>query len=420
MFGSLKKKLQEGIKKLSEKVSGPEGPTPYPAPRETGAPTIEALKPLIPAEESKHVAHPAPEPQPLPVHEPPKHVPTPPPEPQHKPHPLAVHGPPKPKTHPELASPVAQPAPPPKEEKKSFRDRIGLHSLTQAGTASVVRKITERSLTEKDIDDFFTESETDLLQANVALPVIEFLRADLKQQLANKPVKRTQASEFISQAFRHALLGVVNQGTISLKQLAEHKKPLTILVLGFNGAGKTTTIAKIAHHLKGQNLRVVLAAGDTFRAASIEQLGVHADRLKIPLIKSQYGADSAAVIFDARKHAQANHLDVVLADTAGRTHVDKNLIDELKKIVRVNQPDLKVLVVDSLTGTDAVEQAKLFNDAVGVDAVVLTKVDVNTKGGAILSVCYAIKKPILYLGTGQNYEDIQEFVPEKFVDELLQ
>jgi fused signal recognition particle receptor len=187
-----------------------------------------------------------------------------------------------------------------------------------------------------------------------------------------------------------------------------------------NGGGKTTSIAKVAKYLMGKKYSVVLAAGDTFRAASIEQLEHHADRLGAKIIKHGYGADSASVIFDARKHAESRGIDVVLADTAGRTHVNENLMDELRKVMRVNKPELKILVVDSLTGNDAVEQAKLFDAGVGVDCVIMTKADVYEKGGSILSVSYAIKKPILFLGTGQGYDDLQKFEPGKFVKELME
>jgi fused signal recognition particle receptor len=163
----------------------------------------------------------------------------------------------------------------------------------------------------------------------------------------------------------------------------------------------------------------VIAAGDTFRAASIEQLEEHAKKLGLRVVKHRYGADSAAVIFDARKHAASAGSRLVVADTAGRSHSNANLMDELKKVVRVNKPELKILVLDSVTGNDIYEQARLFNDAVGVDAIILTKADVYDKGGAALSAAYTINKPILYLGTGQGYEDLAEFNAEDVVKSLL-
>lgn len=297
-----------------------------------------------------------------------------------------------------------------KLEKKGFLRKI----------KGVPARIREKELSPKDIDEFFSEAEADLLYSNVAVEVIEFFKESLKKELVEKKIKRGRTEELLTAAFEKALLEIVDQGSVDLEALLKKKKPATLVFLGFNGSGKTTSIAKIASYLMEKKYKPVLAAADTFRAASIEQLEHHGKKLGIKTIKHQYGGDPAAVVFDAKKHARAKRLDVVLADTAGRSHTDKNLMDELKKIVRVNEPDLKILVVDSLTGNDAVEQAKLFHEAVGVDAVILTKLDVNKKGGSILSVCYAIKKPILFLGTGQKYKDLIKFEPQAFVKELLE
>jgi len=204
-----------------------------------------------------------------------------------------------------------------------------------------------------------------------------------------------------------------------LEDIIKTKRPSLFLFLGFNGSGKTTSLAKVGNYLKKKGYSCVFAAGDSFRAASIEQLEEHGKRIKIDVIKHRYGADSAAVIFDAKKHAEAKNLDVVLADTAGRSHTNRNLMDELTKVCRVNKPDLKILVIDSLVGNDAVPQAKMFNDAVGIDAVMFTKIDVNEKGGSILSVAHTLKKPILFLGTGQEYLSLKTFKPEEFIEKIL-
>ncbi|MEM7815790.1 MAG: signal recognition particle-docking protein FtsY [Candidatus Aenigmatarchaeota archaeon] len=293
------------------------------------------------------------------------------------------------------------------------------------GIASKVKeKVTTREISESDIDRFFEENEAGLLEANVALEVVDFLRKSLKEKLLGKSAKRFGASDFVRQAFEESLLEVVNQGEVNLDSLIKKARsdgrPACLVFLGFNGSGKTTSIAKLANYLKEKGHTPVIAAADTFRAASIEQLEHHGEKLGVKVIKHQYGADSAAVVFDAVKFARSRGYDVVLADTAGRSHTDKNLMDELSKVIRVNKPDLRVLVVDSLTGNDAVEQAKTFEKGAGVDAVVMTKTDVNQKGGAILSVCYAIKKPVLFLGTGQGYGDIEIFEPKKFVKEILE
>jgi len=366
MFGFLKKKLSDGVKKLSAKVE--EAP---PAPKE---PKKAAEKPLMkPAKPERGVE----------------------PKPTKTIIPEAVT--------PEPKAPVEKP-----EQKTRF---------------GFFKRITERSLTEKDIDDFFDENEAGFMQANVAVEVIDFLRQGLKERLVGRPVKRAGASGLITQAFHETLFEAVNREPIDLKKLAsearKNRKPLCVVFLGFNGSGKTTSIAKVAKHLLDAGHKPVLAAADTFRAASIEQLEHHGSKLGVNVIKHDYGSDAAAVVFDAKKYAEKNGCDVVLADTAGRMHTDKNLMDELTKLIRVNQPDLKILVVDSLTGNDAVQQARQFNGAVGVDGVIMAKTDVNEKGGSILSVCYAIKKPIVFMGTGQDYGDLKPFSPEEFIESVL-
>ncbi|MCX6814970.1 MAG: signal recognition particle-docking protein FtsY [Candidatus Aenigmarchaeota archaeon] len=288
----------------------------------------------------------------------------------------------------------------------------------------VRERVTARALSDSDIEEFFSETENGMLEANVAMEVVDFLKQRLKENLAQKQAKRLGVKDLVKEAFEDSLYDVVNQGAVNIEDIIKKSRsegrPACMIFLGFNGSGKTTSIAKLAHYLKSRGFTPVIAAADTFRAASIEQLEVHGEKLGVKVIKHQYGADSAAVVFDAVKFAKTKGYDIVLADTAGRSHTDKNLMDELAKVVRVNKPDLRVLVVDSLTGNDAVEQAKTFDKAAGVDAIVLTKIDVNKKGGAILSVSYAIKKPILFLGTGQDYKSIEMFEPRKFVKELLE
>ena len=196
------------------------------------------------------------------------------------------------------------------------------------------------------------------------------------------------------------------------------KQPFVIVFFGINGTGKTTTIAKIANLLLKNKISCVLAASDTFRAASIEQLQIHADKLKIKLIKHDYGADPAAVAFDAIKHAKAHKIDVVLIDTAGRMHTKENLLSEMEKICRVTKPDLKIFVAESIAGNDAIQQAKNFNETIGIDGAILTKADVDEKGGTAISISYIIKKPIFFLGTGQNYSDLKSFDKTEFIKEL--
>jgi fused signal recognition particle receptor len=200
---------------------------------------------------------------------------------------------------------------------------------------------------------------------------------------------------------------------------SEGKGPLKIVFLGVNGVGKTTTIAKIAYLFKKSGMTPVIAAADTFRAGAQEQLKIHASRLGIPIVTGRYGADPASVAYDAVAHASSKGFCVVLIDTAGRMHTDRDLVDELRKIIRVVKPHYKVLVLDALTGNDAVEQARFFDEAVGVDMVILTKIDADAKGGGALSVAYSIRKPIAYVGVGQDYGDLKRFDAEWFIERIL-
>ena len=298
---------------------------------------------------------------------------------------------------------------PVKEPKKGFLKKI---------TEKVVKVVTEKKLTEEDLEPILNELETGLIEADVAYEVAEKIKNDLKRSLANKAIKRGKEREAVVEALKQSLMEILSVPEIDLKKMAENKKPAVLLFLGFNGSGKTTSLAKIGKWLVDNRHSCVFAAADTFRAASMEQLEEHAKRIGVKLIKHKYGADPAAVAFDAIAHAKANAIPFVLIDTAGRPHTNRNLMEEMQKIVRVSKPDLKILVIDSLTGNDAVIQARMFNE-IGVDGVVFTKVDVNEKGGAILSVTHELKKPILYLGTGQEYKNMELFNPKKFVDNLF-
>jgi len=289
--------------------------------------------------------------------------------------------------------------------------------------AGILKKVKEKTLTEDDVQKFLDEMQTVLLENNVALEVVDKISDELKKNLVGKSVSRKNVDKVIFNALKNAIMVVLKQEPLEIekviKECKKEKKPCTVLFLGFNGTGKTTSLAKLGNYLKKKKHNPVFAAADTFRAAALEQIGIHAEKLSIDLIKHDYGADAAAVVFDAKKHAVATGKDVVLVDTAGRNHADVNLMDELKKICRVNNPDLKILVIDTLTGNDAVEQAKNFNDAVGVDGIILAKADVAEKAGAALSVGYVIGKPILFMGTGQGYDDLVKFDPDKIVEDLL-
>ena len=273
---------------------------------------------------------------------------------------------------------------------------------------------------EEDLKDLLWDLQISLLESDVALETAEKICNDLKENLVGREIKKSEIEKVVKEEIKKSLFEILDQEPIDLLKEVEKKKPYVILFLGFNGSGKTTAIARIAYLLKQKGFTVNMAAGDTWRAAAINQLEKHGAKLKVPVIKHDYGADSAAVIFDAIEHAKARGIDVVLADTAGRTHTNTNLMKELEKIIRVNKPDLKLLVIDSLTGNDAVEQARAFDEAVGVDGIVLTKMDVNEKGGAALSVSHTIKKPILFIGVGQEYNDLKEFNPREIIQNLLE
>jgi fused signal recognition particle receptor len=291
-----------------------------------------------------------------------------------------------------------------KEEKKPAR--------------GLLKRIVEKTLSESDIENILKELELALLESDVAVEVAEHICADVKTALLGQTVRRGKTDEIIRTALRDSILDVLSQEKVDITDKIKAKDgPFLVAIVGFNGAGKTTTLAKLAHHFK--QFKPILAAGDTFRAASIEQLEEHGRRLGVEVVKHKYGSDSAAIIFDAMKHAKAVGSKLVLADTAGRAHTNINLMDELKKVIRVNKPDLKILVLDALTGNDIYDQARLFDQAVGVDGVILTKADVYEKGGAALSAAYTLKKPIFFLGVGQEYKDLQPFSAQKIVENLL-
>lgn len=280
--------------------------------------------------------------------------------------------------------------------------------------------LSEVTLSEESFNKLFSDLELELLQNNVAVDVIEKIKGTLKLNLVGKSIKRTDLAKKVREDLKNSLLIVFEKpAPVHLAQLAARNKPLILLFVGVNGVGKTTSMAKVAKWLQGKGLSCVFAASDTFRAASIEQLEAHADKLGIKLIKHDYGADPAAVAFDAVKHAQAKAIDVVLIDTAGRQHANVDLMAELQKVKRVVKPHLTILVVDALTGNDAVEQAKMFNEKIGIDGSILAKVDTDEKGGALVSVAYTTSKPIIFLGTGQRYEDLQEFNSKEIVEKIV-
>ena len=295
----------------------------------------------------------------------------------------------------------------------------------KSGLSGLVNKITTTEMKTKQLQEALTDFKLSLIENDVAYPVAERICDQMEKRLDGVEIKRLEdRKEIVKRNLHQVLLEILNTGEkIDLLGLAAQRKqegdPLVIAFVGINGTGKTTSIAKIAKLFMKHGYTIVLAGSDTYRAGSIEQLEEHAKRLKIRIIKHKYGADPAAVAFDSISHARAHGINVVLIDTAGRIQTDRNLMNELAKVKRVINPDLTLLVVDALTGNDAVMQAEEFNNSVGVDATILTKVDADVKGGSALSVTYVTGKPILFIGVGQTYEDLQEFNPEEFTQMIL-
>ncbi len=295
----------------------------------------------------------------------------------------------------------------------------------KSGLNSLVNKITTTELKAENLRPTLSEFRLTLIENDVAVPVAEHICSQMEKRLDGVQVKRLEDKrKIVEKNLREVLLEVMlTNNKIELFKAIEEKRrknePFVIVFVGINGTGKTTTIAKVARLLNKKGYTVVLACSDTYRAGSIEQLETHAKRLGVRMIRHKYGADPAAVAYDAINHAKAHGIHVVLIDTAGRMQTNRNLMNELAKIKRVVNPDLTILTVDALTGNDAVMQAEEFHKSVGVDATILTKVDADIKGGSALSVTYVTQKPILFVGTGQKYDDLEEFQPEKFVDMIL-
>ncbi|RLE43258.1 signal recognition particle-docking protein FtsY [Candidatus Woesearchaeota archaeon] len=282
----------------------------------------------------------------------------------------------------------------------------------------ITRVFTKTKLSEEKFEQLFTEIELSLLQNNVASKVVDKIKEDLKAKLVDKPLPRRNIEQELRRCLRESLMDVLGFEVPDLVKMIGRKKPFVILFVGVNGSGKTTTIAKICKLFLDKGKKCVMVASDTFRAAAIQQLEEHARRLNVKVIKHDYGADPAAVAYDGVTYAKVHGIDVVLIDTAGRMHTNRNLMDELKKIKRVVSPDVVLYVGEAITGNDCIEQANQYDEGIGIDGIVLTKVDVDDKGGTALSIAYVTGKPIWLLGTGQNYEDVELFDGKKIIEGL--
>ena len=310
-------------------------------------------------------------------------------------------------TEPVKATPV-------QEKKRELKAKVGVGEKLK----SVFKGFVE--LKESDLSELLSELELALLESDVEQETAQEIAAEIKKELAGKKIPTGKnLNDFVREEIKKVLKKIMGVESIDLLDAARKKKPFVILFLGPNGAGKTTTIAKLTFFMQQKGKSVVWAAADTFRAASIEQLEKHAEKLKVRVIKHKYGADPAAVAFDAVRAAESGKNDFVFIDSAGRQETNKNLMEEVKKIVRVAKPDLKIYVGESLTGQALLQQASEFNEAIGIDGFVLTKIDCDPKGGTTISLLYKLKKPILFVGTGQEYNNIQPFEPEFVLDKII-
>ncbi len=296
------------------------------------------------------------------------------------------------------------------EEKKSHfwsrnKDKdtedVSVDGEASGGIFSFVR---EKTIQEKHVDDILFELEMELLQGDVAMEVATEVVESVKQNLVGKKIKRSNdITEYTYYALRDAVEEIIDIPGKSMTEMLEEKKaqgePLVVMFVGINGTGKTTTIGKLANYYLKMGYTPVIAG--------------------VKIIKHQKGSDPAAVAFDAVEHARAQGKELVLIDTAGRMQTNTNLMDEMKKIKRVSKPDLVIFVGDAITGNDATEQARKFNEAIDIDGVILTKADADSKGGASLSIGYVIKKPIMFLGVGQGYDDIMEYDPQWMLNQLF-
>lgn len=302
------------------------------------------------------------------------------------------------------------------EEKRELKPKVSVKGRLKAAITGAVE------LKDSDLKDLLSELELALLEADVEQTTAEEICREMRKKLAGKKIARGKSVEaFVKKEIAGILLGMMHTEQFDLlkKVRAKKDKPFKILFLGPNGAGKTTSIAKLTWLLQSKGMKVIWAASDTFRAASIEQLEKHAKKLNVRVIKHQYGADPAAVAFDAVKAAQGKRIDVVLIDSAGRQETNSNLMGELQKIVRVVQPDLRLYVGEAFTGQSLLQQAKEYDKIVGVDAFILTKIDCDAKGGTTISLLYKLGKPILFVGVGQEYKDLKKFEPLFVLDKVI-
>lgn len=297
----------------------------------------------------------------------------------------------------------------------------------QKGFSKFIKKIKIKELSEKDLKPIVDDLINLMIENEIGHESAEIIGKELIVQLISIEHTRFKtAKPLVREALRNSIakiLEVDESRQVHLFDMIEEAKsegrPFIICILGINGTGKTTTIAKLTKLFQNKNYSVVLAAGDTYRSGSIQQLGKHADNLGVRMIAHDYGGDPAAVAIDAIDHAEAKNIDIVLIDTAGRMQNNINLIRELEKIIRLSEPDLRIFIGDSLAGNDVIRQVKQFDKDVGIDGIIMTKVDADVKGGAVITVAHAANRPVLYVGNGQGYDHLVEFDPNLIVNQVI-
>lgn len=291
--------------------------------------------------------------------------------------------------------------------------------------SQITDKLKQRDLSKSELEEVMQDLRFELLECDVAEEVVKKIIEKLTQAFEDSKVYRNQDPKVIIKQRLYGLLEEIlnSSGQIdiinTIKEKREKGLPYIVLFLGINGTGKTTTVAKFANMLRKEGFTVTIAASDTHRAGAIEQISEHASKIGVKVISQRYGSDPAAVARDGVMYVRSRKIDVLLIDTAGRMQTNRNLMEEMSKIVRVVNPDLKLLVVDSLTGNDALSQAKLFLQYTGFDGLILTKVDADSKGGSAISIAFETRKPIMFIGTGQSYDDIKRFNTHEYLEQLL-
>ncbi len=299
------------------------------------------------------------------------------------------------------------------ERAEKLEPRLGLAGKVRALVTG------EAVVSEKEVDGLLKELELALLESDVSYDAAAFIQGELRKRLVGKRIPVQRLGQDVRREVAEVIEGVFPEARDFFELVSEKKKtPFIILFLGPNGMGKSTTIAKMAHALKERGVSSVIAASDTFRAAAIPQIKEHARKIGVPVVAHEPGSDPAAVAFDAIAFAKARGIDCVLVDTAGRQETNYNLVREMEKMNRVLKPDYRIFVGEAIAGSSIVEQVKQFAKTAGVDGIVLTKIDCDAKGGGAVGIAFETKKPVLFVGTGQGYEDFKKFDAKWFAENI--